>query len=223
MASGLRILFLTGVMLSTAGGGIAPVMAAAADGTVEGGARQVIKPELERRQIDIGAIDTEDYEVGAFGGLLSVEDFGANMVLGFRLAYHVTEGVFFEGAYGQSTTSKTSFEKLNPGAAPLLTDEARKLTYYNISLGYNLFQGETFIGQNWAFPSAVFVIAGVGNTNFADDDHFTINYGLGYRFLATDWLALHFDVRDHMFEMDLFGVKETTHNLETTAGMTVFF
>lgn len=221
MASRLRILFLGAVMLA-AGGGVVPVMAADTAAEADGGARQVIKPELERRKISIDAIDTEDFEVGAFGGLLSVEDFGANMVLGFRLAYHVSEGVFFEGAYGQSTTSETSYEKLSGGAS-LLTDEERKLTYYNVSLGYNLFQGETFFGENWAFASAVYVIGGVGNTRFAGDDRFTVNYGLGYRFLGTDWLALHFDVRDHVFQIDLLGEDKTAHNLETTFGLSVFF
>ena len=45
----------------------------------------------------------------------------------------------------------------------------------------------------------------------------------GYRFLATDWLALHADVRDHLFDMDLLGAKRTTNNIEITLGATVFF
>jgi outer membrane beta-barrel protein len=216
MASRLRVLFLAGWLCAPAW------MAQAAAAETDAGAQQVIQPEIERREISIDAIDTEDFEVGVYSGLLSVEDFGVNTVIGARIAYHVTEGVFFEGAYGQSTTSETSYEKLS-GGATLLTDDERDLTYYNISLGYNLFQGETFIGENWAFPSAVYVIGGVGNTRFAGDDRFTINYGVGYRFLATDWLALHFDVRDHMFDIDILGESKRSHNLETTLGITVFF
>jgi outer membrane beta-barrel protein len=216
MASRLRVLFLAGMLC-------APVwVAQVAAAEVDAGAQQVIQPKIERREISIDAIDTEDFEVGVYSGLLSVEDFGVNTVIGARIAYHVTEGVFFEGAYGQSTTSETSYEKLS-GGATLLTDDERDLTYYNVSLGYNLFQGETFIGENWAFPSAVYVIGGVGNTRFAGDDRFTINYGVGYRFLATDWLALHFDVRDHMFNIDILGEDKRSHNLETTLGITVFF
>jgi outer membrane beta-barrel protein len=188
----------------------------------DGGARQVIKPEIERRTLDVDKIDTEDFEVGVYGGILSVEDFGANAVIGARLAYHITPGVFIEAAYGQSTTTETSYERLS-GGAPLLTDEERKLTYYNVSFGYDLFPGETFLGRNWAFNSALYVIGGVGNTTFAGDDRFTWNVGAGYRFLATDWLAIHFDVRDHVFEVDLLGDKKTTHNLETHTGITVFF
>ena len=67
------------------------------------------------------------------------------------------------------------------------------------------------------------MIAGVGSTKFANNSRFTVNVGTGYRFLATDWLALHADVRDHIFSSDLLGTSKTTHNLEFTGGMTVFF
>jgi outer membrane beta-barrel protein len=198
------------------------VMAANDADTKQGAQQQVIQPQIERRKIDVDKIDTEDFEVGVYTGLLSVEDFGANLVIGARVAYHVTEGVFFEGAYAKSDTSETSYERLS-GGAMLLTPDERKLTYYNISIGYNLFPGETFIGKNWAFNSALYVIGGVGNTSFAGDDRFTVNVGAGYRFLATDWLAFHFDVRDHIFKIDLLGDSKTAHNLETHGGVTVFF
>ena len=185
-------------------------------------AQQVIQPELKRRTIGIDKIDTEDFEVGVFGGLLSVEDFGANQVVGARLAYHITEGVFVEGVYATSNTTETSYERLS-GGAPLMTDEQRTLTYYNVSLGYDVLPGESFIGKNWAFNSALYVIGGVGSTTFAGDDLFTVNFGAGYRFLATDWLAIHLDARDHIFTLDLLGVEKTMHNIEIHSGITVFF
>jgi len=184
--------------------------------------QQVIQPEVERRTIDIDKIDTEDFEIGAYVGLLSVEDFGANMVIGARAAYHVTEDVFFEAVYAKSDTAETSYERLS-GGAQLLTSDERELTYYNVSIGYNLFLGEAFIGKNWAFNTALYIIGGVGNTKFAGDDRFTMNVGAGYRFLVTDWLALHIDMRDHIFNIDLLGDDKTAHNLETHGGVTVFF
>lgn len=224
MEGRVRILFLNSLCLLTLGLLAGNSVLAAETAPADKGAsqQQVIQPEIERRKIDVDKIDTEDFEVGIYTGLLSVEDFGANVVIGARAAYHVTEGVFFEATYAKSDTSETSYERLS-GGAKLLTDEERKLTYYNISLGYNLFPGETFIGKNWAFNSALYVIGGVGNTSFAGDDRFTVNFGAGYRFLATDWLAFHFDVRDHIFDIDLLGNTKTAHNLETHGGITVFF
>jgi outer membrane beta-barrel protein len=184
--------------------------------------QQVIQPEIERRTIDIDKIDTEDFEIGVYAGLLSVVDYGANTVIGARIAYHVTEDVFFEAAYAKSDTSKTSYERLS-GGAPLLTSGQRELTYYNISIGYNLLQGEAFIGKDWAFNTALYVIGGAGNTSFGGGNAFTFNYGVGYRFLVTDWLAVHVDVRDHIFNNNLLGYDNVVHNLETHGGVTVFF
>ncbi len=183
---------------------------------------QVIKPQVARRDITVPSIDTEDFEVGVFGGLMSVEDFGVNPVFGVRAAYHISEGFFVEAAAGQTETGKTSYERLS-GAAELLTTGERTLSYYNLSLGYNLLPGEAFLSAKHTFNSALYIIAGAGSTRFAGDDRFTVNLGAGYRFLATDWLALHGDVRDHIFDVDLFGAKQKTHNIELSLGATVFF
>lgn len=181
---------------------------------------QVIEPEVERRRIKEPAIDREDFELGAFAGIMSIEDFGSDVVYGARLAYHVTEGFFVEAAVGQSEAGETSFEVLS-GGARLLDD--RKLTYYNLSLGYNILPGEVFIGKGRAFNTNLYLIAGLGSTRFADDDRFTVNFGAGYRFLLTDTLALHLDFRDHLYDIDLLGEEKTVHNLEATLGITVFF
>jgi outer membrane beta-barrel protein len=183
---------------------------------------QVIQPEIDRREIGLDKIDTEDFELEAFTGLLSVEDFGANAVFGARAAYHISEGLFFEATYAQSTTTETSYERLS-GSTKLLTPSQRELSYYNLSLGYNLLPGEVFIGRNWAFNTELYIIGGVGSTHFAGDDRLTTNFGAGFRFLATDWLALHLDVRDHMFEIDLLGSNKLSHNLEFTGGVSAFF
>jgi outer membrane beta-barrel protein len=181
---------------------------------------QVIEPEVERREIKEPAIDREDFEVGGFIGMMSIEDFGTDVVYGARLAYHVTEGFFIEGTAGTTQAGLTSFERLS-GGARLMDD--RTYTYYNLNVGYNVLPGEVFIGKGHAYNTAMYVIAGLGSTRFADDDRFTVNFGVGYRFLLTDSIALHVDFRDHLFDIDLLGDQKTSHNLEAHIGATVFF
>jgi outer membrane beta-barrel protein len=188
----------------------------------DAGQPPVIEPDIERREIQTARLDTEDFEVGIFAGQLSVEDFGVNTVAGARFAYHVTEGFFVELAAGKTDTERTSFERLS-GAAQLLTDSQREYTYYNVSLGYNIFPGESFIGKNRALNTATYVIGGVGKTTFAGDDRFTVNIGLGMRLMPLDWLAIHADVRDHIFDIDLLGQEKTSHNIEAHLGVTFFF
>ena len=178
--------------------------------------------EPDRRQVEVDDLDSEDFEIGVFGGMMNVEDFGSDTVTGVRAAYHVSEDFFVEAVYGQTTLGQTSFELLS-GGAPLLTDAERDLTYYNVSVGWNVFPGESFVGGRWAFKGGLYLIAGAGSTEFGGDDRFTINAGVGYRLIATDWLALRIDVRDHYFESDLLGTMEGKHNIEFSGGLTFFF
>lgn len=182
----------------------------------------VIQPDVERREIKTPKVKGNDFEVGVFAGELSVEDFGVNRVTGAQLGYHITEGFFVELAGGRADTEPTSFERLS-GAAQLLTDSQREYSYYDVSLGYNIFPGESFIGKKRALNTATYVIGGVGKTTFAGDDRFTVNLGLGIRMMPLDWLAVHADVRDHVFDIDLLGHQKTAHNLEARLGVTFFF
>jgi outer membrane beta-barrel protein len=182
----------------------------------------VIEPEVARRSVKVGAIDAENIEVGGYFGALSIEDFGTNNVYGIRAAYHVTEDFFFEANVGRSTAGQTSYETLG-GNVQLLTPDERRFTYYSLSLGYNLFPGEVYIGRSLAMNSAFYLLGGIGSTKFAGDQHFTVNFGAGYRVLPTDWLAIHIDVQDLVFQSDLLGKDKLTNNIGAYIGATVFF
>ena len=183
---------------------------------------QVIDPEVVRREVKEPKIDSEDFEVGAFVGIMSIEDFGSDVVYGLRFAYHVTEGFFVESTVGQTEAGLTSFEVLS-GGAPIITDSERTYTYYNLNVGYNILPGEGFIGEGRAYNTSFYLVAGLGSTRFAGDDRFTVNFGAGYRFLLNDSVAFHIDFRDHLFDIDLLGEEKTTHNLEGHLGVTLFF
>jgi outer membrane beta-barrel protein len=216
MESRIRRLFLKAVAVTGIGIGSinAPAVLAAE-------AEQVVRPEIERREVREDDIDTEDFEIGVFAGAMNVEDFGTNLVYGARLAYHVTEYVFVEAAYGHTDTDETSAERF--GGFQILEDGDRDLDYYNLSFGFNILPGESFVGSKWAFTSDFYLIGGVGSTSFAGEDEFTWNFGFGYKVLATDWLALRVDARDHVFDVDLLGESQTNHNLEFTGGVSIFF
>jgi outer membrane beta-barrel protein len=183
---------------------------------------QVIEPEVDRREIKEPKIDREDFEIGVFAGIMSIEDFGSDVSYGLRLAYHLTEGFFVEGTAGASRAGLTSFEVLS-GDARLISDSERDLFYYNLNLGYNILPGEVFLGEGRAYNTNLYLIAGLGATRFAGDDRFSVNVGAGYRFLLNDSVALHIDFRDHLFDIDVLGEEKTVHNLEGHLGFTVFF
>jgi len=181
----------------------------------------VINPDLERKPISEERIDSENFEFGIYAGVMSVEDFGTNNVYGVRASYYITEDFFLEGTYGTTVTTETSYELLG-GGSPLLTDDQRTYDYYNLSLGINLLPGEVFLGK-YSFNTAYYLIAGVGNTLFADEEYFTTNFGGGFRLFLTDWLAFRMDVRNHLFTHNLLGDDKNIQNLETHFGISIYF
>ena len=203
-----------------AGGAHAQSQSEAVGGSAQ--APQVVEPEVERRVVKPVAVPTENFEIGPLIGITSIEDFGSHMVYGSRIAYHYTEDIFAEAVVGTTQTGKTSYE-LPTGTPPLLTQDQRKLTYYDLSVGWNVLPGEVFFGPKRAMPSAVYVTTGAGSTRFGGDDHFTATIGTGLRLLVNDWLAVHVDARDRMFKIDLLGRDQVTHNLEFTISLTAFF
>jgi len=180
----------------------------------------VIQPQVERRDIRIPKINVDDIEVGVYGGILSVQDFGSNAVIEGRLTYHVTEDFFIEGTYGRSKVSDESFRHVG---IPIFTQPQTDLTYYHLSVGYNLFPGEIFFGKNWAMTSAVYLIGGVGNVDFNDENNTAFNFGIGIRVLPKDWLALRAEMRDMLFQSDILGNNEIKHNFQLMLGVAVYF
>lgn len=221
METGFQRLFLTAALaslVSVSSFAIAQEDDSQSDDELE----QIITPDLKRRTIKEDDLDSEDFEMGAFFGLLSVEDFGTNDVQGITFAYHITEDFFVEAAYGVSKTEKTSYELLS-GGVELLTDEQRDIQYYNLSLGYNFLHGQVYISDKWAFNNHFYIMLGAGNTDFAAKDYFTTSIGAGLRFYATDWLALDLSMRGHSFEHELFGETKRITNLESRLGLSLFF
>ena len=186
----------------------------------------VIDPNIVRLGLKEADIDSMDVEAGLFFGFMSVEDFGTNEVYGARLAWHVTEYLFLEGQYGMTSVGRTSAETLDP-TLNLLTEEDRDLIYYNASLGFNALPGEVFIGENNAFNTDVYFLIGAGTTEFANDRMFTINAGVGLRFIAYDWLAFHQTFQDLIFEkisqIDPANSGDSAHNMQYTTSVTVYF
>ena len=182
---------------------------------------QVVIPQVDRRDIEKPKFPSNDFEIGLFTGTYATQNFGSSWVYGARIGYAITEDFFVEGVYGQTKVSDELFRQILPGG--IFLQDTEKLAYYNLSIGYNLFPGEIFIGGRRARPSQFYLVAGVGSTKFADQKKPTFNLGFGYRLYLADWAALQLDLRDHIFSLDLLGKRQSTQNVELTGGLTFYF
>ncbi|MEO3693047.1 outer membrane beta-barrel domain-containing protein [Roseateles paludis] len=184
-------------------------------------AEPVITPEVDRRDVRLPRIPSNDFTVGAFVGTYATQNFGSSLVKGLRLGYHITEDFFVEGNLGRSQVTDASFRQILPGG--IFVSEEQKLSYYNMLAGWNFLPGEVFLGRSVARASALYVVAGVGGTRFVDQKHQTISFGLGARVFVSDWASLQVDLRDHRYALDLLGKRQSTNNPEFTVGATFHF
>jgi outer membrane beta-barrel protein len=183
---------------------------------------QVVVPQVERRDVKLPKFPSKDIEVGLIAGVYSTENFGANTVYGLRLGYHITEDFFVQANLAQTKVSDENYRQLLPGGG-IFPKPEEKLTYYNVSAGWNVLPGEVFIGANRAKATAVYLLAGIGSTKLAERRRSTLNFGLGMRMLVADRAAFNVELRDHVFSIDLLGPRQTTHNLELTGGFAWYF
>jgi len=181
---------------------------------------QVVVPEIYRRTVKAPKIDARDFEFTLYGGVLNIEDFGANPVGGIRLAFHVTEDFFLEAGVAGSTISDDAFRQFGLNLFPSIDEN---LFYYDLAVGYNVLPGEFFLGANYAIPTHFYVLAGVGSFTIVDEDFFSVNVGAGLRLLVSESFTLHLDVRDRIFENTLLGDENITNNLELTVGVGLQF
>ena len=184
--------------------------------------RPLIEPDVRPQKVDEALIDTENFEIGAFAGILNIEDFESSFLWGGKLTYHLSETFFFEANVGFAEGGETSFEKL-AGDVQVLSDEDRDYRYYNINIGMNVLPGEAFLTENYAFNTNFYLIGGAGATDFAGDSRFTFNVGAGYQVLLTDSVSIHLGVREHFYRIDVLGEEKTSMNTEVSGGLSVFF
>ena len=180
----------------------------------------VHQPDLDRPRLRLPAIDSEDLALGAYLGMMSVEDFGSSALRGVSLAWHPAAGWFLEASLGRARVADSDFRRLGIALFP---QERAELLSDNLVLGHDILPGEVFLGRSRAFVSAAYLLGGGGLTRFAGERWFTLTLGMGLRLLVNDWLALQLESRAHQFRGSLLGVAKYSHNVETRLAATVFF
>lgn len=207
----------TGILTST----LLLFSTSAAAGLFDEEPGRVIEPDVQNQETDVAQLDSEFFELGIYAGLISIEDFGTEALLGFSANFHATEDLFIQANYAFTEAGKTIYE--DQQNVDFLKDSDRKYTAYDFLVGWNVFPGEVFITSDLTYNSAFYLLGGVGSTEFAGDKNFTITWGSGYRIIFMEGLSWHLDFKDHIFETSLLDTKKTTHNLELSTGVNYFF
>lgn len=165
----------------------------------------------------------EIIDFGVNIGMIAIEDFPTSEALGANLTFRATEDFFLQlNVMQASSVELSSFEK-QPGQGKLFDD--RNFLHYDVLIGYNIFQGEFFTGEKTANLSALYAVAGVGETEFGQESRIATTIGLGYQVAFNRRYILRLDFRDYISRRNINQGDDDalTHNFHFSAGFSYLF
>lgn len=182
---------------------------------------EVVKPPERTERAQRAAIDSERFEVGAYLGALSVEDFSTQLSVGLNLNYHLSTRFMIQAHYAQSDVERATFEEISGGN--FLSASDRTFEHLSVLAGYRLAEGRSFFGGERKFNSYIYALVGPSRISFAGEDNTGLTFGVSYKTVLTDWATLNLDVRDLVVERSFLGDDKTTHNAELAIGLNLLF
>ncbi|MCW8193622.1 outer membrane beta-barrel domain-containing protein [Proteobacteria bacterium 005FR1] len=168
----------------------------------------------------VNPIGAGQLEVGPFTGILSVEDFGSEVLGGLELTYHLRDRWLLQASYGRSEMGRAAFES---SRRRFLSGGDRDFEYLAFTGAYRLIRGRSFLGSDSRFYSDIRLLAGPERVSFAGSDEWGINAGLSYRVAFSDRFTANVDFREHIVERDFIGDDKTTFNTELRLGLNMLF
>jgi outer membrane beta-barrel protein len=161
-------------------------------------------PVEQKTAIDI---DNEVFELGIFTGMLNIEDFGSQFFApGISAKFRASEDFFIEYNYLKAKVTESAYEKSS--GFKFVDGKDRTFKHYDLLVGYNLFQGEFFPTTDKANLSTLYLVAGVGDTEFGGEANMTYTLGVGYEVAITRSILFHFDFKDYIYKSNLVLDKE---------------
>lgn len=169
-------------------------------------------------------VNSELFDIGVVAGVMNIEDFPAEYLIGANVTFKASEYFFLQYNYVQADVSKSSFEEADAGATFDLGSD-RSFSHYDLLIGYNLFQGEFFVGDGDPHFTSLYLVGGIGDTDFGGEENFTYTIGLGYQIEFRRKYVLRFDYRDYIYETSLIvgGDKTSSNNVQMSVGLGYLF
>lgn len=175
------------------------------------------------RKASLGDVNNEIFELGAFVGIVNIEDFGSEYALGASATFRASENFFIQYNYLQTDVSLSSYEK-SEGSFSFFSGDDRTFKHYDLLLGYNIFQGEFFPSSSKANLSTLYLVAGVGEVRFGGEASTAYTAGIGYQVALTRRIGLHIDYRNYIYQSTLItDEKRTVSAASVSTGLKYLF
>ncbi len=171
-------------------------------------------------QVMASDLDTEYFDIGIFTGIINIEDFNSELLYGISATFRASEDFFLQLNYLQADSNLSSYEQ---SQGQLFSGDDRIFKHYDFLLGYNIFQGEFFSSGNRSNLSALYVVGGVGDTEFGGEGNFSYTLGVGYQVALKRRYIVRADMRDYFYESNLLLEGKDTHNIQFSIGLSYLF
>lgn len=166
-------------------------------------------------------INNEVFELGVVGGLVNIADFNGEPAAGISATFRASEDFFLQYNIIQADASPSSFEE---SQGLLFEGDDRTFRHYDLLVGYNLFQGEFFSSGTEARLSALYLVGGVGETQFGGEESFTYTAGVGYQIALTRRVIGRFDYRSYIYTSNLVADEDqTVSSNQLSVGLSFLF
>ncbi|MCW8193623.1 outer membrane beta-barrel domain-containing protein [Proteobacteria bacterium 005FR1] len=166
-------------------------------------------------------IDKENFELGVFTGIINIGDFGSEWLAGISANFQASENFFLQYNYLQADAGLSSFEE---SQGRYFSGSDRNFVHYDLLVGYKLFQAEVYPREGKANLSSFYLVGGVGETRFGDEENFTITAGIGYELALTRDLIVRADYRNYIYESSLIrDEEETVQSAQFSIGLGYLF
>ncbi len=164
-------------------------------------------------------VNSELFDVGLTAGIINLEDFPAEFLVGASVTFKASESFFLQYNYVQADISRSTHEQ-----GGLVYGVDRGFSHYDLLVGYNLFQGEFFAGKGGSHLSSLYVVGGVGDTDFGGEESFTYTFGVGYQIEFFRKYVLRVDYRDYLYKSAIISGEDTTvQSNQLSVGMGYLF
>ncbi len=155
------------------------------------------------------SINNEIFELGIAIGVVNIADFNGELTTGVSATFRASEDFFLQYNLFQADASASAYER---SQGKLFDGGDRTFLHYDLLLGYNVFQGEFFPTGSTARLSSLYLVGGVGDTQFGGEDNFTYTVGVGYQVELTQRVIVRFDYRSYLYTSNLIADENTRVN-----------
>ena len=152
-------------------------------------------------------ISNEIFELGMFAGIINIGDFGSEWAYGVSAVFQASEDFFLQYNYLRTDVDESSYE-LSQGN--YFSGDDRAYSHYDLLVGYKIFQGEMYPSEGKAYLSSLYIVGGVGDTQFGGEESFTYTIGAGYQIALSRNYLIRFDYRNYIYDSNLIRAEETT-------------